>query len=47
MERHHAEVAERADRMHQLLRMLRDAEDELHGLTPAERRRLREAARAR
>ena len=31
MEREHAEVAERADRMHQLLRMLREAENEAGG----------------
>lgn len=47
MERHHTDVAERADRMHQLLRMLRDAEDELERLTPAERRRVHEAVRGR
>ena len=39
MEKHHQEVAERADRMHELLRMLRTAEAREGAVKPARARR--------
>ncbi len=45
MEMQYADVAERADRMHKLLRMLRDAESE--GERADARAKVREAVRGR